>query len=174
MLVVAAWLLRVTLDLGAGGCSGAQSRRLLRKMDVKKLFQDFQNQGVRGWWKREAPGQADVSSMFDDYSAARQKQRVQRLHAHNGLVSRHRTCSGASSCYKTFGMGAGCGVHCWCCTEDACLLGIHIILLACCQLLLSTAGWVWLGKPSFPQAIPRTDMGFSSIFTLACLVAINY
>ena len=79
-----------------------------------------------------------------------------------------------SSWYKIFGMGASCGVRSWCCTEDAHLFGIHIILLARCQLLLSISVWVWLSRPPFPRSIPRTDARSSNIFTLACLLAINY
>ena len=73
----------------------------MRKMDVKKLFQDFQNHGVCGWWKREVPGQADVSCSLNYYSAARQKQSFHRLHARStcaacdGLVSTWRTSSRA-------------------------------------------------------------------------------
>lgn len=33
----------------------------MRKMDMKKLFQDFRNHSVCGWWKQEVPGQADMS-----------------------------------------------------------------------------------------------------------------
>lgn len=155
-------------------------------MDVEKLFQNFQTHGVCGRWKGEAPGQADVSCSLHYYSAAHQKQSFHRLCAHStraaamGWYQRRGPAPGpgalgcASSCCETFGMGAGCGVRSSCCTRDACLFGSHIILLACCQLLLSISVWVWLGRPSFPRSVPRTDVGSSDIFALACLVAVNY
>lgn len=46
------------------------------KMNVKKLFQDFQNHGVCRRWKREVPGQADVSYLLN--YLRRQKQSFHR------------------------------------------------------------------------------------------------
>lgn len=73
----------------------------MRKMDMKKLFQGFQNCGVCRQWKREVPGRADVPCSLNYYSAARQKQSFHRLRAHslhaacNGLVSTRKTSSRA-------------------------------------------------------------------------------
>lgn len=70
-------------------------------MDVEKLFQDFQNHGVCGQWKGEAPSQADVSCSLHYYSAAHQKQSFHRLYAHStraasdGLAPTQRTSSRA-------------------------------------------------------------------------------
>lgn len=55
------------------------------------------------------------------------------------------------------------------------LSGIHIILLAPWLLAAPLHFSVdLLGKLSSPQSISRTDMDFSNIFTLACLVVTNY
>lgn len=86
---------------------------------MKKLFQDFQTHSVCGWWKQEVPGQADMSCLLNYYSAAHQKQSFRRLRACSTRAARHGlvwmqrtgTLSCASSWYKTFGMGAGCGVR---------------------------------------------------------------
>lgn len=54
------------------------------------------------------------------------------------------------------------------------LSGIHIILLACwlpAAPLHFSVGL--LGKLSSPKSIPRTDVDFSNIFTLVCLVVTN-
>lgn len=85
----------------AGGCSGIWNRGLMRKMDVKKLFQDFQNCGVCRRWKREVPGQADVSCLLNYYSTSHQKQSFHWWRAHstlaacNGLVLTRRIRSRA-------------------------------------------------------------------------------
>lgn len=82
MLLVTAGLLRATLDLGAsvsscaGACLGARSRRLMREMNMRELFQSH---GLCGWWKQEAPSQDDVSCLPYCSSFAHQKQSVDWL-----------------------------------------------------------------------------------------------
>lgn len=95
----------------------------------------------------------------------------------NGLVSLQKTSSmdGDAQLYQLLLQDVWDGSRLWGFLLTLLhFFGIQIILLARCQLLLSILIWVWPGRPSFPKSIPSTEAGYSNIFTLACLVAINY
>lgn len=85
MLLVTAQLLRATSSLEAdvSSCAGARlgtrSRRLMREMNIRELFQDFQSRALCGWWKQEAPSQADVSCSLHCSSFDYQKQSIRWL-----------------------------------------------------------------------------------------------
>lgn len=186
MLLVTAQLLRATLDLGAdvsscaGACLGAWSRRLMREMNMRELFQDFQSHGLCGWWKQEAPSQDDMSCSLHCSSFAHQKQSVDRLClcclSWAGISTENHLQGQGLPAEPVPGTGhLGWGPVVMFAPGVVHLSGIHIILLACWlpAALLHFSGGL-LGRLSSPKSIPRTDVGFSNIFTLTCLVVINY